>query len=75
MSESISRAQFRANMVMIRHSVESCDAQDAEFFYRELMREVKKLAAKFRTGNQFVIAEQSRSRVVSAAEPIGPTVE
>lgn len=70
MSESLQRAQFRSQMVMVRHFVDGATPDDAEFFYRELMREVKKLAATFRLGNQFVIAESSQRVVVSAPERV-----
>jgi hypothetical protein len=67
MSEPLQRAQFRSQMVMIRHFVDESSPEDAEFFYRELHRELKKLAEKLRPGNQFLIAEKSQSGVVSSA--------
>lgn len=57
-------------MVMVRHFVDQASPEDAEFFYRELMKEAKKLASKFRPGNQFIVAESSQRVVVSAAERV-----
>ena len=67
-TESLQRAQFRSQMVMVRHFVDSASPEDAEFFYRELMKEVKKLASTFRAGNQFVVAESTQRVLVSAPE-------
>lgn len=67
-AESLQRAQFRSQMVMVRHFVDGASPDDAEFFYRELFKEVKKLAAAFRIGNQFVVAESTPRVLVSAAE-------
>ncbi len=72
----LSRAQFASAMVWIRHVVDSgLDEKDAEFFFRELNTECRKLVLKFRKGNELSkmlhqnsLARQADTGIQSAAE-------
>lgn len=54
MDAELSRALFKERMSMIRTLVADADAMLAEEYYRQMMREIQKCAAKFRTGNTFI---------------------
>ncbi len=52
---SLTKAQIKSQLVMLRHYVDEADQESAELLYRELFREIDRLTARFPIGANFKV--------------------